>query len=119
MSRNNIGTLAIYALAIVGLIVVGPFLLSLFGGLLSLAVTLVLWMFAGALAGRFMRGEGYGPIGDIGLGIVGGIFGTFLVNLIGLGGILAIPFIGPILVGAIGAVVFIFIARLFNSNFAR
>jgi uncharacterized membrane protein YeaQ/YmgE (transglycosylase-associated protein family) len=119
MSKQGAANVVIYALAGIGLIIIAPSLLSLTFGLMGLIIRLVLWMFAGALAGRFLRGEGYGLLGDIGLGVVGGLVGTFLLNLIGLGGIGNIPFIGGILVGAIGAVAFVYIARLFDRDFAR
>ncbi len=119
MSKNNTATFIIYGLAIVGLLVLTGPLLQTAGSLVGLIIMLVGWMFAGALAGRILRGAGYGPIGDIGLGLVGGIVGSLLFGLLGLGGIMGIPILGPILVGAVGAVVFVYIVRLFNSSFAR
>lgn len=119
MDRINRSDLIVLGLALVGLVVLAGPLLQIAGGLLSLIVTLVIWMFAGALAGRILRGEGYGPIGDIGLGLIGGVVGTILFNLIGLGWLAAIPLVGPVVVGAVGAVVFVYIARLFNRNFAK
>ena len=51
-------------------------------GLLS---WIVLGLIAGFLAGQFMRGGGYGIIGDIILGIVGALVGGFLAsNLLNL-----------------------------------
>ncbi len=119
MDRINRSDLVVLGLALVGAIVLAGPLLQIAGGLLGLVVMLLIWMFAGALAGRILRGSSYGPLGDIGLGLIGGFVGTLLFNLLGLGWFAAIPFIGPILVGAVGAVVFVYIARLFNRNFAK
>lgn len=117
--KNSMATFVIYALAIIGLIVIAPGILATTAGLMGLLIQVFLWMVAGALAGRFLRGEGYGPLADIGLGIVGGVVGTFLFGLVGLGSVGFIPFIGPIIVGAVGAVVFVYIVRIFNSSFGR
>jgi uncharacterized membrane protein YeaQ/YmgE (transglycosylase-associated protein family) len=119
MDRINRSDLIVLGLALVGLVVLAGPLLQIAGGLFALALTLLTWMFAGALAGRILRGEGYGPLGDIGLGLAGGIVGTMLFSLLGLGWFAGIPFVGPILVGAVGAVVFVYVMRLFNRNFAK
>lgn len=116
--RNSVANLVIYALAIIGLIVVAPGILSATMGLTGLIIRLLAWMVAGVLAGRFMRGKGYGPIGDIGLGIVGGIVGSWLFGLLGLGW-LGNGIIMQVFVGAVGAVVFIYIARIFDRDFAK
>jgi uncharacterized membrane protein YeaQ/YmgE (transglycosylase-associated protein family) len=119
MSKRNLGSFVIWGLAIVGFLVVAGPLMRLAGSFIGLAFTLLIWMFAGALAGRLLRGEGYGPLGDIGLGLVGGVFGSMLFGLLGLGNIASIPILGPILAGSVGAIVFIYLIRLFNRDFAR
>lgn len=119
MSRNETTNLVILVLAIVGFFVLAGPLLNLALGLGGLLLVLLLWMVSGVLAGRFIRGEGYSMIGNIGFGIIGGIVGTWLFGLLGLGWINAIPFLGQILVGAVGAVIFIYVVRIFNSNFGR
>jgi len=119
MSDRNVGSFVIWGLALVGFLVIAGPLLRVAGGLFGLVITLVIWMFAGALAGQIMRGEGYGPLGDIGLGLVGGIVGSMLFGLVGLGNIASIPLLGPILSGAVGAIVFIYLVRLFHKDFAR
>jgi uncharacterized membrane protein YeaQ/YmgE (transglycosylase-associated protein family) len=95
-------------------------LLNLTGDVVRFVLMLLAWMFAGTLAGRLLRGRGYGLVMDILLGLVGGIVGNILFGLIGLGGIGDIPLIGGILVGVIGAVIFVWLVRLVrNENFAR
>lgn len=60
---------------------------------------------AGWLAGQFMRGEGYGCIGNIIMGIVGSMVGGFVFSLLGISG--GTGFIASIFTAAIGAVVLI------------
>ncbi len=44
---------------------------------------LIIGAIAGALAGMFMRGGGYGIVGDIVVGIVGALIGGFILGLLG------------------------------------
>ncbi|MEM6282223.1 MAG: hypothetical protein AAF787_08535 [Chloroflexota bacterium] len=118
MERNQLVNIAIIGLAIVGAIVLLPNLLGLALFSVGFILRLVGWMFAGAIAGRILRGEGYGPVADIALGIAGGVVGSVLFRLVGLGGLAQAPLLS-ILVGAVGAVVFVWVIRLFNRNFAR
>jgi uncharacterized membrane protein YeaQ/YmgE (transglycosylase-associated protein family) len=65
---------------------------------------------AGWLAGQFMRGGGFGVLGDIVVGVVGALVGGFLFRQLGLsagGGL-----IGALIVATIGAVVVLFLVRL-------
>lgn len=99
-------------LAFVALVVLG----NVFQIALSALLPILIWMVAGMFAGRIMRGRGYGPFGDILLGLVGGVVGTIALNLLGihLSGI-----IGAVLVGTVGAVLFVYLVRLVgNTRFA-
>lgn len=60
---------------------------------------------AGWLAGQFTQGEGYGCIGNILMGIIGGMVGGFVFSLLGISG--GTGFIAQIFTAAIGAVVLI------------
>jgi uncharacterized membrane protein YeaQ/YmgE (transglycosylase-associated protein family) len=65
---------------------------------------------AGWLAGKVMKGGGYGVIVDIVLGIIGGFVGGWLFGFLGWwpgGGV-----IGSILVAFVGAVILVGITRL-------
>jgi uncharacterized membrane protein YeaQ/YmgE (transglycosylase-associated protein family) len=65
---------------------------------------------AGWLAGQFMRGGGYGVLGDILLGVAGAVVGGYLFHQLGLsagGGL-----IGALIVATIGAVVVLFLVRM-------
>jgi uncharacterized membrane protein YeaQ/YmgE (transglycosylase-associated protein family) len=91
-----------------------------FGNILSFIVALFLWMFIGNVAGYIIRGEEYGVAGNIALGLIGGIVGSFILRWIGLGGLLEIWILGPIIGGVIGAVIVVFIARwTIDRNFGK
>jgi uncharacterized membrane protein YeaQ/YmgE (transglycosylase-associated protein family) len=68
---------------------------------------------AGWLAGRLMKGGGYGVLVDILLGIVGGYVGGWLFGVLGIwpgGGVF-----GSILVAFVGAVILVWISRLIKK----
>jgi uncharacterized membrane protein YeaQ/YmgE (transglycosylase-associated protein family) len=73
---------------------------------------LLVGLIAGWLAGQIMKGSGYGVIGDIVIGIIGAFIGGWLFGVLGLtvGGSL----IGSICMALVGAIVLIFIVRLFK-----
>jgi uncharacterized membrane protein YeaQ/YmgE (transglycosylase-associated protein family) len=63
---------------------------------------------AGWLAGKIMRGRGYGVLLDLVLGIVGSLIGGFVFGLLGLH---AYGLIGSIVVATAGAVILLFLVR--------
>jgi uncharacterized membrane protein YeaQ/YmgE (transglycosylase-associated protein family) len=74
---------------------------------------IVVGLIAGWLAGKVMKGGGYGILVDIVLGIVGGIVGGWVFGLLGIwpgGGI-----IGSIIVAFVGAVILVWITRLLKK----
>jgi uncharacterized membrane protein YeaQ/YmgE (transglycosylase-associated protein family) len=77
------------------------------GGLLY---WIIVGLIAGFLAGKVMKGGGYGVLVDIILGMLGAIVGGWLFGLLGIsagGGL-----IGGILVAFVGAVFLIWLTRL-------
>ena len=74
--------------------------------------TILIGLIAGWLAGKVMKGRGFGVPMDILLGIVGGMVGRFLFGLVGLA---AFGLTGSIVVSFVGAVVLIWIARQLKS----
>ncbi|RTL29146.1 MAG: GlsB/YeaQ/YmgE family stress response membrane protein [Burkholderiales bacterium] len=77
---------------------------------MSLLWFLVVGVVAGWLAGKLVKGGGFGLVGDLAVGIVGALVGGFLFNSLGIsagGGL-----IGSIIVATIGAVVLLFAVRL-------
>lgn len=80
---------------------------------MSLLYSLLIGGIAGWLAGKLMKGGGFGLLLNIVIGIIGGIVGNWLF------GVLNIPLVdgivGDILTGAIGASVILFVAGLFKK----
>lgn len=74
---------------------------------------ILIGLVAGWLAGKLMRGKGFGVIGDIVIGIVGALLGVFLFRWVGIqigGGLL-----GGLIIATIGAVVLLFLIRLIKQ----
>jgi len=69
---------------------------------------LVIGLIAGWLAGKVMKGDGYGMGMDILLGICGGIIGRTVFGLLGLS---AWGVVGSIVVSFVGAVILIWLVR--------
>ena len=76
---------------------------------MGLLYSLLIGGIAGWLAGKFMKGGGFGILLNIVIGIVGGIVGGWLL------GDLLTGVIGDILTGAIGACVILFVASLLKK----
>ena len=70
---------------------------------------LVIGLVAGWLAGRIMKGSGFGLVGDLIVGILGALLGGWLF---GLFGIAAWGLLGRIIVATVGAIVLLYVVRL-------
>ena len=84
---------------------------------MGLLAWIVVGAIAGWLSGQFMKGRGFGLLGDILVGIAGGLIGGYLAGLLlkmpdAVNGI-NLP---SILVAFLGAVLLIFVARLFQGR---
>jgi uncharacterized membrane protein YeaQ/YmgE (transglycosylase-associated protein family) len=71
---------------------------------------LIVGLIAGFLAGKVMRGSGYGVLGDIIVGVIGAIIGGWLFGRFGIG--MGGGLIASIFVAFVGAVILILIVRL-------
>jgi len=71
----------------------------------SLIAVLFIGAIAGWLAGKILKGKGYGLIGNIVVGIVGAFVGSFLFGFLGLS---AGGFFGTVIMATIGAVVLLY-----------
>ena len=69
---------------------------------------ILIGILAGFLAGKIMRGKGYGVLMDLLLGMVGSVVGGFVFGLLGLYGY---GLIGQLVIATAGAVLLIYIAR--------
>jgi uncharacterized membrane protein YeaQ/YmgE (transglycosylase-associated protein family) len=83
---------------------------------MSIIAWIVLGLVAGWLAGMFMRGGGYGILGDIILGILGALIGGWITAAV-LGRDMVSGFnLESIIVSVIGAIVLIAISRAFTGR---
>ena len=80
---------------------------------MSLLYSLLIGAIAGWLAGKLMKGGGFGLLINIVLGIVGGIVGNWLFGQFNIS--ISDGVIGDIITGGIGAIVVLFIASLFKK----
>ncbi|TMJ80152.1 MAG: GlsB/YeaQ/YmgE family stress response membrane protein [Alphaproteobacteria bacterium] len=80
----------------------------------SILVILFVGLVAGWLAGKIVRGTGFGIIGDILVGIGGALLASFLFPKLGIH--LGTGLVSEILYSAIGAVVLLLIVRLFRTG---
>src|SRR5215469_13060694 len=74
----------------------------------------ILWwilvgLIAGWVAGKIMKGSGFGAIGDIIIGIIGAVIGGWIMSLLGFAG--QGGTIYTILVAILGAVILVWIIR--------
>lgn len=80
---------------------------------MSLLYALLIGAIAGWLAGKLMKGGGFGIVLNIIIGIVGGIVGNWIFAKLGVA--IGSGFISDVITGAIGACVILFIAGLFKK----
>ena len=76
----------------------------------------ILWLLIGALAGylagRIMKGEGFGVVGNIIVGIVGAFVGGLVFGLLGLA---MNGLIGSLITATVGAVLLLWIISLIKK----
>ena len=75
---------------------------------MGLVVQVFIGILAGWLAGKIMRGRGFGILGDLLLGIVGSLLGGLVFGLLGLH---AYSFIGSVVVATAGAIMLLYLVR--------
>ena len=76
---------------------------------MSLIWFLIIGLIAGWLAGKIMKGSGYGLLGDLVIGIVGAVIGG---HVFGWLGIAAYGLIGSLILAVLGSLILIFVIRL-------
>ena len=74
-----------------------------------LLLFLVIGIVAGFLAGKIMKGAGFGRLGDLIVGVIGSFIGVWVFGLLGIssGGIL-----GLLIAAVVGALILLYIIRL-------
>lgn len=70
---------------------------------------LLVGLIAGWLAGKIMKGSGYGLVGDLVIGMLGAIVGGWVFGLLGIA---AWGFVGSIIVALAGALILLYVIRL-------
>lgn len=73
----------------------------------------IVGLIAGFLAGRVMRGRGYGLVGDMVVGLVGAVIGGFVFGLLVTGDY---GLLGSIVVAFLGACLLIWVMRQFVAG---
>lgn len=74
---------------------------------------IIIGILAGFIAGKLMRGGGFGLFINLLLGIVGGILGGWVFGLLGIA---TTGILGSLITSVIGAVLILWIASLFRSK---
>jgi len=80
--------------------------------IVSLAIFLGIGALAGFLAGQIMKGQGFGLLSNIIIGIIGAVIGGYVFGLLG---ITAGGMIGSLITAVAGAVILLFLVRLFKK----
>ena len=79
---------------------------------MSLLITAVIGIVAGFIAGKIMKGSGFGFLGNLVVGLIGGLLGGFLAGLIGLA---AYGLIGQIVIAIAGACILLWLVQLIKK----
>jgi uncharacterized membrane protein YeaQ/YmgE (transglycosylase-associated protein family) len=66
-------------------------------------------LIAGWLAGKIMKGSGFGLVGDLVVGILGALVGGWLFSLVGIA---AWGWLGSIIVALVGALILLYLVRM-------
>jgi uncharacterized membrane protein YeaQ/YmgE (transglycosylase-associated protein family) len=111
------------ALIVAGFLVVA-LAAPVFNTLMSIPLVALLLLFVtfsieGWVAGKLVRGRDFGLLGNAILGFLGTLVGGALVVLLNLWRFFDGGLISQFIVGIVGSVIFIFLMRLIDRNFAR
>jgi uncharacterized membrane protein YeaQ/YmgE (transglycosylase-associated protein family) len=79
----------------------------------SLIVIVLVGLVAGFLASHLVSGHGYGVIGDVVVGVVGALFGTWLASHLGIA---VTDLFAEIVVAFIGAAILLAVLRLVTGS---
>ena len=80
--------------------------------LVALAIFLGIGALAGFLAGKIMKGQDFGLVSNIIIGIIGAVIGGYVFGLLGIsaGGL-----IGSLITALAGAIILLYLVRLFKK----
>jgi uncharacterized membrane protein YeaQ/YmgE (transglycosylase-associated protein family) len=80
----------------------------------SILVILLVGLIAGWLAGKIVRGTGFGLIADICIGIVGALIGSWLLPRVGIH--LGVGMVDAIITATVGAVLLLVVLRFVRGR---
>lgn len=83
----------------------------------SLLIILLVGLVAGWLAGQIVRGTGFGLIGDLCVGIVGSLIGSWLLPRLQIH--LGTGLVSAILNATLGAIVLLLLVRVLHGGWGR
>ena len=75
----------------------------------NIVIFLCIGIVAGWLAGKIMKGSGFGILGDMVIGVIGAFLGSWLFGLLG---ITTWGLAGTLITALVGALVLLFVVRL-------
>jgi uncharacterized membrane protein YeaQ/YmgE (transglycosylase-associated protein family) len=73
---------------------------------------LLIGLAAGWLAGRIMKGRGFGLVGNLIVGVIGALLGGFLFTLLGLH---AYGLVGSLVTAVVGAIVLLYLVGVIKK----
>ena len=79
---------------------------------MNIILFLVIGAVAGWLAGKFMKGEGFGLVGNLVVGIIGALIGGFVFDILG---IYTGSLIGALITAFVGAVILLWLVKLIKK----
>lgn len=77
---------------------------------------IIIGIIAGWLTGKIMKGDGYGVIMDMVIGLVGALIGGWVTSLVGFGTASNHGLIVSILIATLGAVILTYLIRLVTGR---
>ena len=80
---------------------------------MSLLWVLIIGMIAGWLAGLIMRGEGFGLLGNMIVGVLGAMVGGYMFSFLNI--TTGHGLVGSLFTALVGAVVFLFLVQLIKN----
>jgi uncharacterized membrane protein YeaQ/YmgE (transglycosylase-associated protein family) len=78
----------------------------------NLIIFLLIGLVAGWLAGKIMKGGGFGVVGDLVVGVIGAFLGGWVFGLLG---ITAWGIIGTLIEALVGALLLLYVVRLIKK----
>jgi uncharacterized membrane protein YeaQ/YmgE (transglycosylase-associated protein family) len=81
---------------------------------MSLIYAILVGAFIGWIAGKLMKGGGFGFIINMVIGIIGGVVGNLIFEYLGVS--IGDGLFADVITGVIGALVFLFVISLFKKS---